>query len=1573
MSQHSQQNDGPFDTQLQLFPQDSPTVGRTQSQFSGVSANNSSPVGSESGKRSPLFRSQRKAAPSPLQTSVTAQSPPNSVTPTRNNFSRSASDHISKSSGALHRLPEQPRSPKERLDDLLASEKSFYTSEESPDESAPTDNNPRYKRPPQDTNGTPRSVSDPVLIPKSSQGSPTSTRPPMAATAPQHRMEMGRAPPRTSSIDSAISSISGGAHSHKSSQDIQSSPDIANLIHAAGSPEAVIQYLLKEKQSQAAQNAQLWRLVDKQRAMILGLNKDLERALKDKERYRKKLKDSLAQISNPSPVDSNQGVSSDAGSVASDSRTVEAPRAGHVGALVSAGLRDPDQHQDGHPPSPIDVALAPYPITPPVNNAPQTASLSNMVEAEHKMPSPTQHAFQQYNPDAPNPGFESGQQQRKGNDNLREVPYNASVPPSRSLPSDPPRGPPPKAPPPKAPSSSSLQAPSLSVIEASPIMDDGLRMFPPPPRKAPPAPLNLGRNNEASSHLRQASGAGEESDSDYDDILEVDEIPTFTDRGRRKTREEDDRERELAATKEAEMRSLSKKSGKESKSRPTTPKEGTFSPATEPMPLSPRTFPIAPPDAHLRHLSPPDSNAGSLAGMLSASRASDASSGMVSPPLMSPGLPLSPRPIDRGMVSPRLAGSSSHTSLNSPPMSPRGMGAFPGAVPLSPRAPRQPIPLPPNTPMSIASPGLSKGESLQLASPKPLIARKASDMTSSPEEESPPSYNSLLDRSGIYKGLVTEEYPDLLLPPNALPSIDVKVASSRLRPSRASLMFPKNFEEDPVFTLAVFARSSGTELWRVEKDSASLAQLDQVLKQSPLFTAKTPDRSLFSGHAPAKVDARRVALDKYLDEVLDTQMDEASALEICRYLSNNAMQPNAEDMTASGDSIESPVKTGPGGRPLKNGYLTKRGKNFGGWKARFFVLDGPVFKYYESPGGPHLGAIKLQNAQIGKQQQQSDNHSPSRSDADDPDNQYRHAFLILEPKRKDSSSLVRHVLCAESDKERDEWVEALLQYVDYKDEEDEEQQPSKSEHGRTGSGSSSQINGVSKKKMYGVPKSQTLPEVGEDLRGISYETTKQGSIPHGVKTKNSGTPSPPTYGFERDPMSQISGSQSMKSISAPKNAQVIQDAGAWGNKHGLLAPGGQDDKIKQKKRSFFGFGSKPRVSTESQDPGASDSTSSLSQMAYEQHGPIRPAFGASLGEAVRFNHPVDVNIELPAVVYRCIEYLDAKNAAGEEGIFRLSGSNVVIKQLRERFNTEGDVNLVTDDQYYDIHAVASLLKLYLRELPTTILTRELHLEFLAVTELHDVSEKISALNGLVHRLPRVNNALLRYLSGFLINIINHADTNKMTVRNVGIVFSPTLNIPAPVFALFLQQYDGIFGEEPDAHSPVEVTVTAPPLTPEDIRSPRRQMFQELPTPSYNQESFPQNRPPASFPGPFPAPQNYQQQHAAAYDTGFTPLQPSYENQNYPTMAGPEYGSRAKTVAGPAYDQYNGGNAAHRQYPSDNQSQMGAKSKRRESSMFGMGIGLGQRKPSNNQLKDDSPRGLPVYMNERDLDDFGQEP
>ena len=1139
--------------------------------------------------------------------------------------------------------------------------------------------------------------------------------------------------PRNSSIDSAISAISSKTPSQNGSTDgIPSDSDIAGLVKKAGGAEALIRNLLKDKSQLTSQNDQLWKLVDKQRAMVLGLNKDLERACKDKERYRVKLKDVMADPAVSKAAGAEPG--------RKDSQTLSGPELPRVDTnqVALKATLPPDSstlESESQKQSPIDGVLAPYPLTPPSDGT--THKVISATTEPQTMPKPQEHAYGKYDHEAED---KSANQASKEKSELSPsaLHFNTSLPPSRGLPPDPPKNPPPK-PPTRAP-------PTVSVSEATPRTDEGYPSFPAPPRKAPPAPLNL-------QSSPQDNAIDDDTDSDLDDILDVAELGHK--RGRRRTRAEDDRDREVRAWKEAEARSASKKSAGGSK--PDSPAEA----------LPPAGLRAAPQAIQ------PDVGAASLDAVL---QGEEQRRDVIAPPLMSPGLPLSPRPTT----------NAKQPQLHSPPLSPRTMGSFPSA-PLSPRPPRQPIPLPPNTPL--ATPAAGSGDAMsakpqpQYAAPAP-IAEDAAESANSPE--------STKDRTRIYRGLVTEEFPELLLPPNALPSIAIQVASSRMKPSRASLISLTQLEEDPVFTLAVISRSDGGELWRTEKDSASLAKLDSRLKQCHAFVAQTPDRALFTGHAPARVDARRLALEQYMDEVLNTPFDIATALELCKYLSTNTLPPNTDEMggSAGGNGEGSSHMIGPDGRPIRSGYLTKRGKNFGGWKSRFFLLDGPLLKYYETPGGAHLGTIKLQNAQIGKQSQSQDKESPTQSNNDEMDSQYRHAFLVLEPKKRDASSHVKHVLCAENDRERDLWVDALLQWIDYRDPDDDEPPPKSGGHHK----SSGRSGGGKVKKTNAQAKSNHQPADSDTLVGVRYDAVQAGDAPQHTTTrpKTSGGPGdhPPVFGG--DTMSS-----QPKVISGPKDPQPISDSAAWGNKTGLAAPSHEEKKAR--KRSFFGFGPKTRSNSDGQDssPGVGDLNSATPPPG--QNGPVRHVFGAQLAEAVRYNPPRDVHVPLPSVVYRSIQYLDSKHATEEEGIFRLSGSNVVIKQLRERFNTEGDVNLVTDEQYYDIHAVASLLKLYLRELPTTILTRDLHMEFLQTMEIQDRGQKLASLAELASRLPLPNATLLKYLIAFLIKIINNSDMNKMTVRNVGIVFSPTLNIPAPVFAMFLQNYEPIFGIAPEEY------------------------------------------------------------------------------------------------------------------------------------------------------------------------------
>lgn len=109
-------------------------------------------------------------------------------------------------------------------------------------------------------------------------------------------------------------------------------------------------------------------------------------------------------------------------------------------------------------------------------------------------------------------------------------------------------------------------------------------------------------------------------------------------------------------------------------------------------------------------------------------------------------------------------------------------------------------------------------------------------------------------------------------------------------------------------------------------------------------------------------------------------------------------------------------------------------------------------------------------------------------------------------------------------------------------------------------------------------------------------------------------------------------------------------------------------------------------------------------------------------------------------------------------------------------HSDGDVDLTTE--YFDPHAVAGLLKQFFRELPVHIFTAELNHDFIRANEIEDHRKKVKEVTRLVQQLPVANYSALRFLSAHLVNIIKCEHINKMGVKNMGIVFSPTLAIPA---------------------------------------------------------------------------------------------------------------------------------------------------------------------------------------------------
>lgn len=1044
--------------------------------------------------------------------------------------------------------------------------------------------------------------------------------------SPMLPQQFSRSLPRTSSIDSAISSVSAHSLGSSNSNGVGSAAptpaDVQTLIQAAGSAEALIGYMLKEKASAATQNAQLWKLVDKQRAMILGLNKDLERALKDKDRYRKKLKEQLGIIP-PMPTSVLA-----AGAVNEYSGTEDHNESSEETYSLARSESMPllERQRRGSDLGP-DISLARYPATPPVGINSDDSRMQANSSPKEQIPSPMAHdgSFTPESVKTPmgsQHSDSSSYPERGGSGNApflpnKELAEELHTPRTSVELSD---GRPPISEINSAVSLDSAKAAarhhllkSLGIsTSVAPVSGLGKS----PLRKAPPAPLALSPLTETRLHTDD-----EDYDDDDDDDVSIDEIVGY----QKKT------EGLVIVTEDKSSDDYDRRNSWEhtpiDKKGPELPLPRVESLVeVGPQHLGQKGLNLAPPQMlNGKPLSPGLGDGSGIRQQFARA------------PLPSPGLPSSPRPVDRPPNSPK----------------PRERPQSPGS-PLSPRLGVTPVPFQPGTPHRLMpqNVGMPMRSPLPLRSPLPKGHGK-SDSNSSQQTSSDPLAN-------------------LIILPSAIPSIDCRVVSSRMKPSRASMMpgsRPRISDNDSVFTLGVFARSTGSEILRVEKDVGALPALDVVLRKYIAFNVKVPDRALFTGHAPARIDSRRIAVDEYFAGVLGATMDERAALALCEFFSTEVVDHVVGGSDTAGSiKEESSISSGVQGKVVKEGYLTKRGKNFGGWKARYFILDGPALKYYEAPGGVHLGQIKLQSAQIGRQSQSQKVKEPLEGESD-MESQYRHAFLILEPKRKDSSTLVRHVLCAESDAERDEWVEALMQFVDKGDPAEELSQAS-----QTGTASGRD----KKKKRYGPNNKdskdlQTIEQ--EKLHALGYEQTTPGPEPARGPTPEEfqrlrNTPSPQNSIASLIPASQSSASivtppvasttdrnPQPKQISAPTNGSVISDLAAWGAK---LA---HSEQKAAKKRSIWGFRQR-------------SSSADLECHNLQTHSgpgerlPIsRSIFGATLEEAVHLSKPFGVTVNLPAVVYRCIEYLETKDASNEEGIFRLSGSNVVIKGLREKFNT----------------------------------------------------------------------------------------------------------------------------------------------------------------------------------------------------------------------------------------------------------------------------------------------------------------
>ncbi|KAI8335195.1 Rho GTPase activation protein [Chlamydoabsidia padenii] len=231
-------------------------------------------------------------------------------------------------------------------------------------------------------------------------------------------------------------------------------------------------------------------------------------------------------------------------------------------------------------------------------------------------------------------------------------------------------------------------------------------------------------------------------------------------------------------------------------------------------------------------------------------------------------------------------------------------------------------------------------------------------------------------------------------------------------------------------------------------------------------------------------------------------------------------------------------------------------------------------------------------------------------------------------------------------------------------------------------------------------------------------------------------------------------------------------------------------------------------------------TSSPEELAYS-------IFGMSLEGAVSLTKLSEHDL-IPGVLRRCINYLD-EYGIHEVGIYRIPGSTLEVNKLRSTFDLGHDSDLFATRP--DPNAVATLLKMYIRELPDPIIPKDIDKDYkqqinrsirhTSSTTINDDNDDeyhatsvetldrmmppkidplatitpdlLNTIRSITSRLPTINLNLLKILCQHFRRIADNADENKMSTSNLALIFIPTLGIGRLLFHCMVDHYNQVFG------------------------------------------------------------------------------------------------------------------------------------------------------------------------------------
>lgn len=179
--------------------------------------------------------------------------------------------------------------------------------------------------------------------------------------------------------------------------------------------------------------------------------------------------------------------------------------------------------------------------------------------------------------------------------------------------------------------------------------------------------------------------------------------------------------------------------------------------------------------------------------------------------------------------------------------------------------------------------------------------------------------------------------------------------------------------------------------------------------------------------------------------------------------------------------------------------------------------------------------------------------------------------------------------------------------------------------------------------------------------------------------------------------------------------------------------------------------------------------------------------------------------DVPIFVQRAIDWM-YENALEVPNIFKINPDLELFMAEKSEYIKDPDNTIIKEDS--NPHVIASLLKMYFRELPEPILTRRLYIPLVETSNIKSRVERIQSICILLDELPDENYQTFRLFMWLLHCVVLCSDVNKVNSGILASNIAPNLLKPEgdednsdfdpfeprAVIEFIIHYYDDIFPE-----------------------------------------------------------------------------------------------------------------------------------------------------------------------------------